>query len=64
MSLPSTKFKEISFTLKEKEKSDKEKIIEFYTIIENYHKENELLKDWRNLKIYIRTKKNKKNKKI
>ena len=42
--LPSTKFKEISFTLKEKEKSDKEKINELYTIIENYHKENEMLK--------------------
>ena len=42
--LPSTKFKEISFTLKEKEKSDKDKINELYTIIENYHKENEMLK--------------------
>ena len=42
--LPSTKFKEISFILKEKEKSDKDKINELYTIIENYHKENEMLK--------------------
>ena len=42
--LPSTKFTEISFNLKEKEKSDKEKINELYTIIENYHKENEILK--------------------
>ena len=42
--LPSTKFREISFTLKEKEKSDKEKINELYTIVENYHKENEMLK--------------------
>ena len=42
--LPSTKFKEISFILKEKEKSDKDKINELYTIIENYHKENEILK--------------------
>lgn len=42
--LPSTKYTEISFTLKEKEKSDKEKINELYTIIENYHKENEMLK--------------------
>ena len=42
--LPSTKYKEISFELKEKEKSDKEKIDELYKIIENYHKENEILK--------------------
>ncbi len=42
--LPSTKFTEISFSLKEKEKSDKEKINELYTIVENYHKENEMLK--------------------
>ena len=42
--LPSTKFTEISFNLKEKEKSDKEKINELYTIIENYNKENEIFK--------------------
>ena len=42
--LPSTKYKEISFILKEKEKSDKEKIDELYKIIESYHKENETLK--------------------
>ena len=42
--LPSTKFTEISFNLNEKEKSDKEKINELYTIIESYHKENEILK--------------------
>lgn len=44
MLLPSTKYKEISFDLKEKEKSDKEKINELYSIIEDYHKENEILK--------------------
>ena len=54
MQLPSTKFKEISFTLKEKEKSDKEKITELYSIIENYHKENEMLKkDIEEIKIFI-----------
>ena len=58
MLLPSTKNKEISFVLKEKEKSDKEKINELYSIIGDYHKENEMLKkEIEEIKKYIQVQK-------
>ena len=46
--LPVHKVKEIKFSLKQKEKSDNEKINELYNIIGNLKKENSLLKEENN----------------
>ena len=47
--LPVHKVKEIKFSLKQKEKSDNEKINELYNIIGNLKKENSLLKEENNI---------------